>query len=114
MSASKLKLCLLLILCIFIITIRASNEKYTIESDGKSREEGDNQVTGHRIDTKNSVLLCGEFSLPKPVFSIASWMGQVNYGSCASKGFDAFETTTALNLGIIGTIHIDVFKRVHV
>jgi hypothetical protein len=94
--------------------IEASDEKYAIASDGQNRQEGDTQIIGHRIDTKDSILLCGEFSLPKPVFSVASWMGQVAYGSCASKGFDAFETSISLNLGIIGTIRIDVFKRVYV
>lgn len=112
---SKLELCFLVFLIAFTLNaiIEASDENYSISSDGQNRQE-DHQIIGHRIDTKNSILLCGEFSLPKPVFSVASWMGQVSYGSCASKGFDAFETSTSLNLGIIGTIHIDVFKRVHV
>jgi hypothetical protein len=66
---------------------------------------------GHRIEMKDSNILCGQFSLPKPVFSVASWMRQVAYGNCASKGYDKFEATTSLNMSTIGTIHIYVFKR---
>ena len=73
------------------------------------QQDGENQGDiGHRIEMKDSNILCGQFSLPKPVFSVASWMRQVAYGSC----YDKFETTTSLNMGIIGTIHyIYVFKR---
>ena len=69
------------------------------------------QVLSHKIENKKSVLMCGEFLLPRAVFSIASRMGQVSRGSCASKGFDAYETSTTLNMGVMGTISVSVYKK---
>ena len=53
------------------------------------QQDGENQGDiGHRIEMKDSNILCGQFS----------WMRQVAYGSSASKGYDKCETTTSLNM----------------
>ena len=55
--------------------------------------------------------MCGEFLLPRAVFSFACRIGQVTPGSCASKGFNLYETSTTLNMGVIGSINVNVFTR---
>jgi hypothetical protein len=101
----------LLIFLLSILYTPATGNRDKSGTDKNIVASNPGQVLSHKIETKQSVLLCGEFLLPRAVFSIASRLGHVSRGSCASKGFNAYETATTLNMGVIGTVHVSVYKR---
>lgn len=106
-----------LILVVFMLSffyspiIASIGDKVSDSGSYSKSTDSTGQILSHKIENKKSELMCGEFLLPRAVFSIASRMGQVSRGSCASKGFNAYETSTTLNMGVIGTISVSVYKR---
>lgn len=108
--------CMRMILTMFMVLGLASGEIQSKESGNSADADivgrhRDGYSLGHKIESKKSILMCGEFFLPTTIFSFASKMGQVSPGSCASKGFNQYETSTSLNMGFLGSINVNVYKQ---